>query len=97
LIGHNLSGLSPDPILILVGADLQTPFHGHKAAFGQVIGTDLRLLPPSHDVDEIRFPLTALTNEGAIDRKREIGYRYPRLSVTQLWVRYQSPDKNYPV
>src|SRR5690606_18674220 len=96
-IGHNFRGLSPDSILIFIGANLQAPFHGYETALGQMIGADLGLLPPGYDVNEISFPLATLVQKGAIHCKREVGYRDPSLSVAQLWVGYQSPDEDDPI
>jgi len=92
LVGNNLCCLPSDSILVIVGTDLQAPFYCNEAAFRQMIGTDLCLLSPRHDINEISFPLATLAYKGTIHCKGEIGYRNSRLSITELWISYQSPN-----
>ena len=55
MVGNNLCCLPSDSILVIVGTDLQAPFYCNEAAFRQMIGTDLCLLSPRHDINEISF------------------------------------------
>jgi hypothetical protein len=97
LIGHNFRCFTPNPILVIVGTDLQAAFHRNETSLVQVIGTHFSQFAPSHDIDKVRFPLSALGYKGSVYRERKTGHRHTRLGIAQLWISYESPNKNNSV
>src|SRR5690606_41143951 len=86
LVSYHFRRLPPNAILVVVGTNLQPTFHGHQAAFGDVLGYDLGEFTPRHYVDKVRPALAVLAHKRLVHRKCKGGYGCPVLGVSQVWI-----------